>query len=52
MDVRAGSFDELRAEGRLLTKVGTLPVVVFWHEDRPYAIEDRCPHLGSRCGQL
>ena len=33
-------------DGRLLTKVGTLPVVVFWHEDRAFAIEDRCPHLG------
>jgi len=44
--VRAGTLAELQAEGRLLTKVGTVPVVVFWHEDAPYAIEDRCPHLG------
>src|SRR5262245_5690911 len=45
-EVRAGSLQELRTTGRLLTKVGTLPVVVFWHDDRAYAIEDRCPHLG------
>jgi nitrite reductase/ring-hydroxylating ferredoxin subunit len=45
-DVRAGSLSELRADGRLLTKVGTVPVVVFWHENTAYAIEDRCPHLG------
>ena len=32
--------------GRLLTKVGNLPVVVFWSEDRAWAIEDRCPHMG------
>src|SRR5712672_2272858 len=44
--VRAGTLEELRRDGRLLTKVGTVPVVVFWHDDAPYAIEDRCPHLG------
>jgi nitrite reductase/ring-hydroxylating ferredoxin subunit len=44
--VRAGTFDDLRRDGRLLTKVGSLPVLVVWHGDRPYAIEDRCPHLG------
>ena len=46
MSVRAGSFEELRKVGRLLTKVGSLPVVVFWDDDRAYAIEDRCPHMG------
>jgi nitrite reductase/ring-hydroxylating ferredoxin subunit len=45
-DVDAGTLAELQDTGRLLTKVGSLPVVVFWHEGRPYAIEDRCPHLG------
>lgn len=44
--VDAGSAEDLRREGKLLTKVGDHPVVVFWHDDRPYAIEDRCPHLG------
>ncbi len=44
--VRAGSTEQLRADGRLVTKVGSLPVVVFWHEGRAYAIEDRCPHMG------
>jgi nitrite reductase/ring-hydroxylating ferredoxin subunit len=42
----AGSVTELKTQGRLLTKVGAHPVVVFWHEGRAYAIEDRCPHLG------
>src|SRR6266511_1080618 len=46
MSVRAGSRLELEAEGRLLTKVGPRPVVVFWHEGRGWAIEDRCPHMG------
>jgi nitrite reductase/ring-hydroxylating ferredoxin subunit len=45
-EVRAGSLAELQAEGRLLAKVGSLPVVVFWHDDAAFAIEDRCPHLG------
>jgi nitrite reductase/ring-hydroxylating ferredoxin subunit len=44
--VRAGSLAELRRDGRLVTKVGPLPVVVFWDEGRAYAIEDRCPHMG------
>jgi len=45
-EVRAGSLAQLRADRRLLTKVGSLPVVVFWHDEHAYAIEDRCPHLG------
>jgi nitrite reductase/ring-hydroxylating ferredoxin subunit len=44
--VLAGSRAALEREGRLLTKVGALPVVVVWHEGRAWAIEDRCPHLG------
>ena len=44
--VVAGSATRLEAEGQLLTKVGRLPVVVFWHEGRAHAVEDRCPHMG------
>jgi nitrite reductase/ring-hydroxylating ferredoxin subunit len=44
--VLAGSTAELQTRGRLLTKVGAVPVVVVWHEHRAYALEDRCPHLG------
>ncbi|MFQ5558875.1 MAG: Rieske (2Fe-2S) protein, partial [Acidimicrobiales bacterium] len=44
--VRAGSASELRRTGRLLTKIGRSPVVVFWHDDRAWAIDDRCPHMG------
>ncbi len=46
MRVRAGSLDELRGTGRLLTKAGTHGVCVFWHEGCAYALDDRCPHLG------
>lgn len=45
-DERVGSLTDLRAAGHLLTKIGTLPVVVFWDDGTAYAIEDRCPHLG------
>ncbi len=45
-EVRAGSFDALRRDGQLVTKVGSIPVVVFWHDGRAWAIEDRCPHMG------
>ena len=44
--VRAGSLDDLQRDGRLLTKVGSLPVLVVWNGGRAFAIEDRCPHLG------
>lgn len=44
--VRAGMLADLQRDGRLLSKVGTVPVVVLWHEERAWAIEDRCPHMG------
>jgi nitrite reductase/ring-hydroxylating ferredoxin subunit len=46
MQIRAGSLSELTGAGQLLTKVGTVPVVVFWHDGRAWAIDDRCPHMG------
>jgi nitrite reductase/ring-hydroxylating ferredoxin subunit len=46
MRIRAGSLSELREAGRLRTKVGSVPVVVFWHDGRAWAIDDRCPHMG------
>jgi nitrite reductase/ring-hydroxylating ferredoxin subunit len=44
--VSAGTLEDLRTHGQLVTKVGRLPVVVFWDDGRAYAIEDRCPHMG------
>jgi nitrite reductase/ring-hydroxylating ferredoxin subunit len=46
VQVRAGSLSELAKTGQLRTKVGTVPVVVFWHDGRAWAIDDRCPHMG------
>ena len=44
--VSVGSLDQLLTEGRLLAKVDSVPIVVFWDDDRAWAIEDRCPHMG------
>ena len=44
--VSVGSLEQLLTEGRLLAKVDSVPVVVFWDDDRAWAIEDRCPHMG------
>jgi nitrite reductase/ring-hydroxylating ferredoxin subunit len=46
MRVTAGSLSDLKHAGRLRTKVGTVPVVVFWHDGRAWALDDRCPHMG------
>lgn len=46
MAQRIGAASELREKGRLLGKVGSLPVVVVWLDGEAFAIEDRCPHLG------
>lgn len=44
--VSVGSAEELRAAGRLTTKLGSMPVLVVHDGEELYAIEDRCPHLG------
>jgi nitrite reductase/ring-hydroxylating ferredoxin subunit len=46
MRVTAGSLSRLQEVGRLQTKVGKTPVVVFWHDGRAWALDDRCPHMG------
>ena len=40
-EVRAGTLAELQAAGQLRTKVGSLPVVVFWHDGA--GLRDRGP---------
>ncbi len=41
-----GSLDDLRKSGCLTGKVGNRPVCVFWHGERAFAVDDRCPHMG------
>lgn len=44
--VDVGALADLQKAGVLTAKLGTQPVCVVWHEDRAYAVDDRCPHLG------
>ncbi len=46
MRITVGSVDELRRTGCLTAKAGSQPVCVFWHEGQPFALDDRCPHMG------
>ena len=44
--VRACSLDELKAKGTLAPAGLGQSVVLFWHQDAPYAVDNRCPHMG------
>ncbi|WP_079913165.1 Rieske (2Fe-2S) protein [Paenibacillus sp. 32352] len=41
--IQAGTVEELREQGPKLIKGG---IVVFFHKDEVYALDNRCPHLG------
>jgi nitrite reductase/ring-hydroxylating ferredoxin subunit len=44
--VRAGSLEELQQKGCLVVGAGGHTIAVFWHENRPWAVDNRCPHMG------
>jgi nitrite reductase/ring-hydroxylating ferredoxin subunit len=44
--VTIGTLEELRRTGCLTGKAGAQPICVFWSEDRAFALDDRCPHMG------
>ncbi len=44
--VTIGTLEELRNAGCLRGKAGTQPICVFWCEGAPFALDDRCPHMG------
>src|SRR5438067_4346601 len=44
--VRAGSLEELRQKGCLVVSAAGHGVAVFWHEQRAWAVDNRCPHMG------
>ena len=46
MRIDVGALDDLQKRGLLLGKAGHQPLCVFWQENRAYAIDDRCPHMG------
>ena len=44
--ITIGTLDELRRRGCLTGKAGTQPVCVLWSDGAPFALDDRCPHMG------
>lgn len=44
--VRVGTVAELQAEGCRVVAGGRHGIAVFWHEGRPCAVDNRCPHMG------
>lgn len=44
--VRVGTVAEVEADGVRVVRARHASVAVFWHDGRPYALDNRCPHLG------
>jgi nitrite reductase/ring-hydroxylating ferredoxin subunit len=44
--MRAASVEEVRAKGALMTHLNGHTIALFSHEDRIFAIDNRCPHMG------
>jgi nitrite reductase/ring-hydroxylating ferredoxin subunit len=44
--VRAASLTELQEKGQLLVRLNQQPIALFYSNDRVYAIDNRCPHMG------
>ena len=44
--VTIGTLADLQRTGCLTGKAGTQPVCVFWSDGAPFALDDRCPHMG------
>src|SRR6266498_1041947 len=44
--VRVCSLSELQTKG-ILTPAGQgQSIALFWHRDQPFAVDNRCPHMG------
>jgi nitrite reductase/ring-hydroxylating ferredoxin subunit len=44
--ITIGTLAELQRAGCLTGKAGAQPVCVFWSDGAPFALDDRCPHMG------
>ena len=44
--VRAASLEELKGKDILVVHVEGHTVALFYHEDRVFAVDNRCPHMG------
>jgi nitrite reductase/ring-hydroxylating ferredoxin subunit len=43
---RAASLDDLKTERMLVVSGADRPVLLCWSEGRPFALDNRCPHMG------
>jgi nitrite reductase/ring-hydroxylating ferredoxin subunit len=44
--VRAATLTELQEKGQLLVRLNQQAIALFYDNDRVYAIDNRCPHMG------
>ncbi|HZI39728.1 MAG TPA: Rieske 2Fe-2S domain-containing protein, partial [Acidimicrobiia bacterium] len=44
--ITIGTLGDLQRAGCLTGKAGSQPVCVFWSDGAPFALDDRCPHMG------
>ena len=44
--IRVGGMDQLRERGCLVTTGGGHTIAVFFHDEKVYAVDNRCPHMG------
>ena len=44
--IRVGTADELKARGCTVVTGGGHTIAVFAHDDRVFAVDNRCPHMG------
>jgi nitrite reductase/ring-hydroxylating ferredoxin subunit len=44
--LRVGTIEELRSKGRLIVRGPHRPILVIWDQDRIFALDNRCPHMG------
>lgn len=44
--VRAARLDDVRAAGQMPVRVAGRSLALFFHGDRVYAVDNRCPHMG------
>ncbi|MBV9878282.1 MAG: Rieske 2Fe-2S domain-containing protein, partial [Verrucomicrobia bacterium] len=43
---RAASLNDLKTERMLVVSGADRPVLLCWSEGRPFALDNRCPHMG------
>jgi nitrite reductase/ring-hydroxylating ferredoxin subunit len=44
--IRVGTIKELKSKGRLVVRGSHRPILVVEDQDRVYALDNRCPHMG------